>query len=826
MAGEYGLDSGGNVVLQQPESVGSGPATRIESGSPAGFTAFGQVSQAHQSNFGAIADSNLRTMDVLNKLTGGLMNQAIERAQKQQYFQGMAQVAQGRTLLEVEHDQPWYTKIFGPSASVQGAQAMTLMGALNKAETDFYTAMPDLLQKSPDEARAWLVGQMSKIGNTGDPGIDAMVQAKLAEQMPTLLSQQLKQHLKFVQEQNNLSFGNSIVTAGTALQTKTQAGAGFFTPEEMKLETQRAVDAFQPMPGMTPDAWQSTVVKGLRAGMMQGNFAIYDAFKQSPMYAQLSADNKTHLETQVLPYAQQWQQRNNPSYLDRWMDQSALQVALLHGGGPQTAEALKAWTDAQNEKWKVQSGSDKPLYDNAAIARLETDRQKGMLYLQRQQAAAQKARDKAQAQVADVIGQETAVQWSLNHGLMHPLLDNVAPNVAQRALDKSWQDAVGSNDPAILTNTINKMSVASAMGSKMVNKSLSAQMTTAANNFFTQGVAINDNMTQQLDYMRIMSAAPNGVAALGQYIGGENAAKMVAFMQSGVDMRNPSDVDAVRTSIMRNFHAPVSKQDRDDVKNFLSSEDNIIQKYLPIFGQGALTPYSLNDETKRRLGALLTPEVARMRASGVGGDATVPLAFSIMFRDPSKVDYVDGTLSEPNPSSHWKSMFDTVRAKTGITNQGSEDYQAAVKNVIDRAMTKAVGAAVKASPAKPTEVPAPFISPPVGGIEEAFAVRDAWAMQGGLDNTPRFSPINGFDPGQYQSATAQQVAPGVLMVERIPKSQSPDMKSVWVTITAQQVIDEYEAVIKKRADDVAKGRARMDALGKRQSDMATGLLFN
>ncbi|OWT61871.1 hypothetical protein [Candidimonas nitroreducens] len=813
MAGDYGLDSGGNVVLQQPESVGSGPATRIGGGSAQGFTAFGQASQAPQSNFAAAADSSIRTLDALNKLTGGIMQQAIERAQKRQYFEGMAQVAQGKTLLDVEKEQPWYTKIFGPSASVQGAQAMTLSAALNKAESDFYTAMPDLLQKSPDEAREWLVGQMSQVGNTGDPNMDAMIQAKLAEQMPTMLSQHLKQHLKYVQEQNTVSFGNSIVTAGTALQNKTQAGAGFFTPEEMQLETQRAVDAFKPIPGMTPDAWQSTTVKALRSGMMQGNFAIYEAFKQSPMYAQLSQDNKTHLETQVLPYAQQWVQRNDPSYLDRWMDQSALQVALLHGGGPQTAEALTAWTTAQNEKWRVQSGSDKPLYDNAAIARLEAARQRGMLYLEHQKAIAQKARDKATAQAQDVIGQETAVQWSLNNGAMHPGLDNVSPDVAQRALDKSWQDAVASNDPVKLTNQINKLSVASAMGSKMVNKSLSMQMTTAANNFFTQGTAINDDMKQQLNYMRIMTAAPGGIAALGQYVGGENAAKMVAFMQSGVDMRNPSDVDAIRTAIMRNFHAPVSKEDRKDVANFLSSNDTVFQKYLPIFGQGALTPYSLNDKTKERLGSLLTPEVARMRASGVGGDAAVPLAFSIMFRDPSKVDYVDGTLSEPNPSSNWKSMFDAVREKIGITNQGSEDYQKAVTNVINNAMAKAVAAST---------LPTTQIAPPPRG-----SIPEAWVLDDATGKMRPFQPvIDPFDPSNYQSATARQIGPGILQVERMPKNATAGMQSVWVTITAQQVVDEYESLLKKHADTAAKHRARMDTLGNRQQDMATGFLFN
>src|SRR5690606_14626624 len=120
----------------------------------------------------------------------------------------------GKTLIEVQKEQPWYTRIFGPSATVQGAQAMTLMGAMNQAETQFYHDLPTLASQPPDAARQYLVNQAASIGQTGDPTMDAMVQAKLTEQFGPMMNAHMKQHLKFVQEQNSLAFGNNLMTAG------------------------------------------------------------------------------------------------------------------------------------------------------------------------------------------------------------------------------------------------------------------------------------------------------------------------------------------------------------------------------------------------------------------------------------------------------------------------------------------------------------------------------------------------------------------------------------------------------------------------------------
>lgn len=800
MAGNFGLDAGGNVVIQEPASTGNGPATRITGGGNASFTGFGSAPQAPNSNFGAIQDSSVKALDALNKLTQGILQPLVEAEQKRQYFEGMAQVAQGQTLLEVQKDQPWYTKIFGPSASVQGAQAMTLMAAMNTAEHEFYSALPSLAEKGPDEMRAWVVDQASRLSQTGDPTMDAMIQAKLAEQMGPMMGQHLKHHLKFVQEQSAVTFGNNVVTAGKALQDKEGVGAGFFTPEQMQLERDRAVESLRPMDGMTSDAWQSNVVKSLRAGMMEGNFALYEAFKQSDMYQKLPVDKRDHLDNQVLPYATQFAQAKSPAYWKDMESTVALEMALAQGAGPQTLAELDTFIDAQNAAFATRSGSSAPKFDNKGRAALYKKWEAGQEFLRRQREVAYKAMVGEQAKYQDAIAQQTATGYLLDTGQLPPNAGAIESANVQQELRGRWAAVTKEGGPA-LTNHIEKLAVASNIGTKWMDDQLSANMKTAANNFLQQGIPVSDDMRQQLQYMGLMAQSTSGLAALSNYVGAENAAKMTAFIRSGVDLSDKSAVDTVRTSIERGWNAPVTAADRKVVQNFLDDQDTFLQRNLPLFGAGALSAYNMNDANKARLGGLLQDTAARLnKGNGIPMEEAVPLAFSLMFGNSSKIDYVDGSFTEPSPASEFESMFAVVSRSADIKNQASEDYQQALKNTIDKSMGFDVSKVVQDAP---LVTGAERFGQKVADFgNKVFEYKFGFTLPGHTTGPGKFDPEN------YYTSTVKPIGHGVLQVTRLPKVVSFDARPVTVTITAEQVIDELTGIYKSKAQGAVDSRQR------------------
>lgn len=113
-------------------------------------------------------------------------------------------------------------------------------------------------------------------------------------------------------------------------------------------------------------------------------------------------------------------------------------------------------------------------------------------------------------------------------------------------------------------------------------------------------------------------------------------------------------------------------------------------------------------------------------------------------------DYVDGTPVSSDPALNYKSLLDCVREKIEVRNQSSTSYQTAIKNVIGRAV--------------------------VGSLK-------GWAHPDALDMS------------KYKTASAWLISSGVLQVRRVPKEYGIDMRPIVVTITAQQVADEYLAIL-------------------------------
>ncbi|MDR5779162.1 hypothetical protein QCE63_06930 [Caballeronia sp. LZ065] len=189
----FSLGNDGGVVVQQGSGT-SGSSTTFGGGSAGGSQSSGQVAQGG-TDIAAFAAGQRRQgvlgsgidIDSFNKLTQGMIQPYIDRAKKEQYADGMAQAAQGKSLIDIENDQPWYTKLYGPDATVQGAQMFNVNAAMNDAQTQFMQAMPQLREKSPDQVRGYIVQKMSQVPQTGDQWTDAMVQQKLAEQMPQML---------------------------------------------------------------------------------------------------------------------------------------------------------------------------------------------------------------------------------------------------------------------------------------------------------------------------------------------------------------------------------------------------------------------------------------------------------------------------------------------------------------------------------------------------------------------------------------------------------------------------------------------------------------
>lgn len=811
MADLIGLTNSGDVVLQKSNETGQGPATRVTGGPSGGFSGFLSAGRAGQIDASQAIDTNNKTLNAIDKLVGGYLKPHIEAAEKKAYFDGMSQVAQGKALVEIQNDEPWYTKIYGPSATVKGAQAMTMMTALNQMQADFMDNMPALREQSPDAVRQYLVTNAAKLSTTGDPYMDAMIQGKLAEQFGPMLNIHTKQHVAYVQEQNNTAFQNALVSTGEAYQKTLGQDWQMQDPAQRAIEKQRMQDMFSPMPGQTNDAWNKSVSQSVQTLLTKGNFGAVSALRESEHWNRLSPQAREAID-KMEPWAIAFNQRNNPTYADSVEQATSLEIAVDNGAAG-SWEQVKGRMIAKNKTFMQQEGSTSPYYDNNDFAQM----QKRWMAGQRRLDAQREKAMKAQAEALDADAQRTYVLEAMNTGTFNPVAqNNLDPDIIQQTLlDTRRAIEADPNTPGGINTWIRKLAVGSEQGRKMVDNDLSTTMTVDANNLFQQGAIVTDAQRKSLDYARMMLGAPNGMAALSSYVGAENAAKMSFLIKSGTDLNDKSAMDAARKTMQEGWRTDPTKADITEVTDYMEKQDpGFIKRNIPLFGPGAVSGYNLNEDSKRNMIAQLAPQIAQYRRGlNMSLEEATQLAFNTRYGPSSGVDFVDGTFVEPGFNQRGQGLFATVSGRLGGMSQGSDDYQAAVKAAVTKRMSEALKAAGEPhEPVQLTEV-------------DKFANKVAGAVNTALDNIPPTVPGLGwtkqrlndqgpltrkqgeFDPDDWKTVSGLQVGGGVLVLTRINKKTS---RPTTVTVRPEDVITEFNALRKARTVDNSKGSIPMN----------------
>lgn len=785
----FALDGGGNVVMQQPTPTPSGPRITLQGGGDAQVTP-GEASIAPGGEFQGAAANSAATLNALNKLTQGALQPFIAAEQKRLYFDGMSQVVQGRSLQDVESEQPWYTKIFGPSATVQGAQAMTAMTALTQAQNEFMESMPELRQRDPGEVRQYLVDQATRIGNTGDPLVDGLVQSKLAEQWGTMLDTHMKQHIAWQQEDMGNKFVNNTVASGKLLQSSLHEATGYAVSSDQAqqtrdMETQKFTDTLLRPYGMSDEAYGKYMASAARANLSNGNFEAYSALKQKgdlwnaiPMDARVQLENEEELWTQKAL-------KKAPALADIGSDQTKLSMSLIQGSFPGDENTLNNTIDNINASWRSRSGASTDVIDNHG-----RDLMLKQFYAGRNKVNA--AITKAQAGLADDQLQRTTALAAINGGSSAIMPTNVTEQNAQLATEEFWQTTQGAaqSNPQSLDNGISKLALVSDE-KKLRPASLESQLKQDSEALFVTGGTISPRAQQSLQVMQKMLTVPGGgPGALSNYIGTDNAKRVAAFIGSGVDINDPKQLETTRSWLKNGSGAVANKADRDAANAYVSGQDpGFFKRMLPVFGgPGSLTSYSLNDATKQGIASDLAPYIATTKKAfpSMSDEQAAQFAYQQVYGNLNNTDFIDGTIVKHNPYVPGaQSLYQGVQAiSSNGVNQSNDDYQWAVREVARGNLKDAVDTGVKTLNAQG----------PRNAVNQAMF--DTMAH------------TENFRPDDFQAVGGEQLARGIVTVYY---QNSKNGQVYPVVVRPEQVRDKYlERLNTSRAGNGNLTRALQD----------------
>lgn len=131
-------------------------------------------------------------------------------------LRGMQAAAMGKSIQDIQAEQPWYSRIFGKNDVVGGAEAYAKATRANETLLSLQRDMDHLKTLDPDDARRVIMDRF-KGAETGIPDIDLDIQQQLLAKFPGLIDAQTKENYKYKQEEMSKAQNAFQISATEAL---------------------------------------------------------------------------------------------------------------------------------------------------------------------------------------------------------------------------------------------------------------------------------------------------------------------------------------------------------------------------------------------------------------------------------------------------------------------------------------------------------------------------------------------------------------------------------------------------------------------------------
>lgn len=395
------------------------------------------------------------TLDFLVNVGQAILKPKIEQAKMGRFVAGMQQAATGDAMADIAARQPWYSKIFGDSDTVEGARAYHSEAVANKAVLDMEADMPRLRSLDPgtvqEEYSKRLAGTL-----TGDRTTDAAVMQSLTRAMPGFMRRQAKEHYSWRQERAAEAEGASFATHAATMQgLGVPYQSGIVSEADYQESATRFLVSQLPAAGRDPESWKKDMSARLIGAARNGQFHALNILRTPPiegapnMMDLLDDEQRVRVEAAITAAESRAKAEAGSGYMDRWAEIVARSKALPQFGGL-TAQQTRDQIDALNEDWSRETGIRSPLInatsasgtvENALDAAIKNN-ERLFTTAQAAAAAAKTPADKAAAMMRAVDANVLALRDPTN-GRMNPTSSEEDKRLAWAAVKAKATDEAG-----------------------------------------------------------------------------------------------------------------------------------------------------------------------------------------------------------------------------------------------------------------------------------------------------------------------------------------------------------------------------------------------
>lgn len=342
--GSYALGGGGS-------SQQSNTSTQLGRSGISG----GQTFRADQQRRVEIDTS---TSDLLMQLGSKILEPQIQKIQSEKFLQGAQRVAQGEALKEIVDEQPWFTQIFGPSSSTQGARAVAQMKGVDDYITSVATDMPELQKLSGEEFGQRITAKMSDF-LTGDSVADTAIQMKMVESTGALFKAHTKANYKWTQDTMQTNISGYMRSGATKLQALSgQLLDGTMSAADYEGAKADFVGNIMPLDGQSPTSYWSAVEEATIDALANGNHHAANAVFDSGIFESAPAEMRKKMIDARHTYEARTQETAG-------FDVYGPRIGILKGqaaAGQLSGNQILAEVDAINADYAARYGISRPLF--------------------------------------------------------------------------------------------------------------------------------------------------------------------------------------------------------------------------------------------------------------------------------------------------------------------------------------------------------------------------------------------------------------------------------------------------------------------------------
>lgn len=299
-----------------------------------------------------------RTQDMMMQLGGKLLEPKIQQIQTRKFLEGAQRVAQGEALKDIVDEQPWYTQIFGPSSSVQGARTIAQMKGVDDYITSVQNDMPSLQKLSSDEFGKQVSARMQTF-LTGDGVADAAIQTKMVESLGSLTKAHTKANYKYTQDTMQQNIVGYMQGGAVKLQAQAkQMLDGTLSKGDFDEIKAGFVGNLMPLEGQSPQSYWGGIEAATLDALATGNHHAANVIFDSGVFASAPAD----VRLKLLDARHKYEARTQETAGFAEYGPMIGQLQGLARSGQLTGNQIVEQVDRINSDYNIRYGVNRPLF--------------------------------------------------------------------------------------------------------------------------------------------------------------------------------------------------------------------------------------------------------------------------------------------------------------------------------------------------------------------------------------------------------------------------------------------------------------------------------